>query len=310
MFARHTTKHNSRNSTGNSTHPSYVNQAQGSCTKHHLYNLSPSSYTLPPVNTLSPSYGHYVGSSPSYSSLAWFSHPESSPYLSYNRWPQSSSPTPTLSSLPTPRPLRETQDGLQPSSWPSELPNCRDASGSQHAFQHMPSPDNVGMPIFSWNIIPPPWHWISPGHSRESVGRSSNRPVGISQCTSCKVTSSPEWRKGPSGKKELCNAFVAFLIARVTCASHVLWLSCGLHYARSRRKEGHVAPTQKKDKPPTLAIKEECNRSQSAPIARSNMFNGSASFASTSSVGLATCTLRVSITPPPLSLHLHRHQVH
>jgi len=32
------------------------------------------------------------------------------------------------------------------------------------------------------------------------------RPVGLSDCSSCGATSSPEWRKGPSGKKELCNA--------------------------------------------------------------------------------------------------------
>jgi len=35
---------------------------------------------------------------------------------------------------------------------------------------------------------------------------ASNRPAGVQQCSSCKATSSPEWRKGPSGKKELCNA--------------------------------------------------------------------------------------------------------
>ena len=33
-----------------------------------------------------------------------------------------------------------------------------------------------------------------------------NRPAGLSDCSSCGATSSPEWRKGPSGKKELCNA--------------------------------------------------------------------------------------------------------
>lgn len=35
---------------------------------------------------------------------------------------------------------------------------------------------------------------------------SGNRPASILECSSCGVTSSPEWRKGPSGKKELCNA--------------------------------------------------------------------------------------------------------
>ena len=40
-------------------------------------------------------------------------------------------------------------------------------------------------------------------------GRSSgNPPVGVNRCASCKVTHSPEWRKGPSGKKDLCNAYV------------------------------------------------------------------------------------------------------
>lgn len=33
-----------------------------------------------------------------------------------------------------------------------------------------------------------------------------SRATGILRCSSCKTTSSPEWRKGPSGKKELCNA--------------------------------------------------------------------------------------------------------
>lgn len=50
----------------------------------------------------------------------------------------------------------------------------------------------------------------STGTTREQYsgsGRSSgNPPVGISKCASCKVTHSPEWRKGPSGKKDLCNA--------------------------------------------------------------------------------------------------------
>lgn len=35
---------------------------------------------------------------------------------------------------------------------------------------------------------------------------ASNRPSGLQHCTSCDATTSPEWRKGPSGKKELCNA--------------------------------------------------------------------------------------------------------
>jgi hypothetical protein len=33
-------------------------------------------------------------------------------------------------------------------------------------------------------------------------------PVGVPACTNCGVTASAEWRKGPSGKKDLCNAYV------------------------------------------------------------------------------------------------------
>lgn len=46
--------------------------------------------------------------------------------------------------------------------------------------------------------------------------------AGGLRCTSCGVTHSPEWRKGPSGKKDLCNA-------------------CGLRFARSRAKKEGVA---------------------------------------------------------------------
>jgi hypothetical protein len=45
------------------------------------------------------------------------------------------------------------------------------------------------------------------GTSMELVeGVPAKPPVGIQKCSSCKVTQSPEWRKGPSGKKDLCNA--------------------------------------------------------------------------------------------------------
>ncbi|KAG9013883.1 hypothetical protein FRB94_004263 [Tulasnella sp. JGI-2019a] len=42
-------------------------------------------------------------------------------------------------------------------------------------------------------------------------------PPGVTQCISCSTINSPEWRKGASGKKDLCNA-------------------CGLRFARSRQK--------------------------------------------------------------------------
>jgi len=242
MFACHTIQNSPRNSTG-TAHPSYASRAQDSYAPHHSqhpYDVSPSPYTLPPVNANAPSppYGHFVGSLPSYSSQPWSSHPDSSPFLSYNRWPQSGSPTHTLNSLPAPCSLRETSYGPQPSSRLSESPNYGDTRGPQHGYQHAPNPDaeygdrhrsdNIGLSISSSNIVPPPRHRVSPGAAREPVsGRNSNRPVGIPRCVSCKVTSSPEWRKGPSGKKELCNACVIFHILCVTSRPEA-HMCCGL----------------------------------------------------------------------------------
>ncbi|KAI0001494.1 hypothetical protein BJV74DRAFT_819002 [Russula compacta] len=75
-------------------------------------------------------------------------------------------------------------------------------------------------------------------HSAGSGRASGNPPMGISRCSSCKVTTSPEWRKGPSGKKDLCNA-------------------CGLRYARSRaKKEGITIQRRRKDKVMALTKQE------------------------------------------------------
>jgi hypothetical protein len=35
---------------------------------------------------------------------------------------------------------------------------------------------------------------------------AGNPPNGVEQCAECETKTSPEWRKGPSGKKDLCNA--------------------------------------------------------------------------------------------------------
>lgn len=62
------------------------------------------------------------------------------------------------------------------------------------------------------DVVPPPRRRVSPESTRDSYGpggrsgAAGNRPMGVLKCSSCKATQSPEWRKGPSGKKELCNA--------------------------------------------------------------------------------------------------------
>ncbi|CAE6461651.1 unnamed protein product [Rhizoctonia solani] len=60
-------------------------------------------------------------------------------------------------------------------------------------------------------------------------------PPGVLRCSSCKSETSPEWRKGPSGKKDLCNA-------------------CGLRYARSKqKKDGNAQPKRRREKEIPLA---------------------------------------------------------
>jgi GATA-type transcription activator-like protein len=83
------------------------------------------------------------------------------------------------------------------------------------------SPENNQGSSGTVETVPPPRgsrRSTPPGSARDySVGggrASGNPPAGIPRCSSCKVTTSPEWRKGPSGKKDLCNACV-FHISRV-----------------------------------------------------------------------------------------------
>ncbi|KAF7965888.1 hypothetical protein HWV62_41008 [Athelia sp. TMB] len=93
------------------------------------------------------------------------------------------------------------------------------------------------------DLVPPSRRRASPqnsnvGTAKDSASASSKgrapvpMPAGVQRCTSCKTTQSPEWRKGPSGKKELCNA-------------------CGLRFARSRAKKegtGSAANRKRKEK--------------------------------------------------------------
>ena len=48
-----------------------------------------------------------------------------------------------------------------------------------------------------------------PGRERGIGGRAlGNPPRGVTRCAHCQTTQSPEWRRGPSGAKDLCNAYV------------------------------------------------------------------------------------------------------
>ncbi|PGH11619.1 hypothetical protein AJ79_04759 [Helicocarpus griseus UAMH5409] len=58
--------------------------------------------------------------------------------------------------------------------------------------------------------------------SNNNERRRSSKPVETHFCTDCGTFSSPEWRKGPSGKKTLCNA-------------------CGLRWAKQEKKSQQAA---------------------------------------------------------------------
>ncbi|KAL8276219.1 hypothetical protein RQP46_011380 [Phenoliferia psychrophenolica] len=72
----------------------------------------------------------------------------------------------------------------------------------------------------------------SPGSGKSSRAKAEPiSKVGPKACESCGIINSPEWRKGPSGVKSLCNA-------------------CGLRYARSvarknKIEKGEVTPSKK-----------------------------------------------------------------
>ncbi|OBZ72204.1 hypothetical protein A0H81_07797 [Grifola frondosa] len=248
------------------------------------YEQPPHSYSLPPVPAPSPYTYNPQGPQqipPHYSPNSW-SGPESSGSHQYNQW----SPGSSLPSAAPVSSMRSSSYSTGPPpqhQWSSQPPSYLDsgssASANQLSMQYPPTGGHDG------NSPSPPNDMVpasrtgrrGPGSTREQYGNggrsSGNPPVGISKCSSCKVTHSPEWRKGPSGKKDLCNA-------------------CGLRYARSRaKKEGGVSQRRRKDRA-LSAMSNKSEQSQSGSpvgIPYGNMRRGSyyddAAFASNSPAG-------------------------
>lgn len=137
-------------------------------------------------------YNHWSSNTAQTGSQAYHSssqQPRQTPYAIHPS-PHWSSATFTDTDSPLPPPYRSLSPGYSYS--PPE--NGQASSGTM---------ETVPPPRGSRRSTPPR------GVREHSAGggrASGNPPVGISRCSSCNVTTSPEWRKGPSGKKDLCNA--------------------------------------------------------------------------------------------------------
>ncbi|KAI0049763.1 hypothetical protein FA95DRAFT_1537482 [Auriscalpium vulgare] len=279
----------------------------------HSYYDQPGSYALPPMHPSNSGYAPYLpqaahqvpSQAPSHYSTSqhWSQQAvEHSPSpMHYNQWPPSSSP-PFQSSTPIRTPSYQPQQPAQPQQqqqqqqqWASQSPAYVESDSPlappyrslSPAYTYATAEGQQASPSSAADIVPPARtiQRRSPSNPRDHYsngGRSSgNPPAGISKCASCKVTTSPEWRKGPGGKKDLCNA-------------------CGLRYARSRaKKEGITTQRRRKDKVISLTKQEPGSSPHSAPssttppiaVPYAGLRRGSyddASFISTSPAGSAS----------------------
>lgn len=173
------------------------------------------SYALPPLNSTTPSYGaSYPPQAAGYAQQRWSQGGE--PH-SYNGW---GTPSPAHSTSPLPPAVSNLRSGSysaqQSQQWQPPSPSYLDAGSGAPSFNRSISPNYSYSPTAGGSeggspasdVVPPARRRVSPGSTREQYGgrSSGNRPMGVLKCSSCKATTSPEWRKGPSGKKELCNA--------------------------------------------------------------------------------------------------------
>ncbi|KAG6830644.1 hypothetical protein H0H92_015541 [Tricholoma furcatifolium] len=215
------------------------------------YDAPQSSYALPPLSS-SPAYTPYLCAPQRWSGSSEYAPSQQTQQQQWGSGSPSPSVPPAVSNLragsyPPPPPAQFSGSSAPgaPQGSPfldlprplSPYPNPNTGSYSPGTASNDGSHGSLGDEM----LVPPSRRRTSPvarGDNYMPSGRSAgNRPNGVLKCSSCKTTTSPEWRKGPSGKKELCNA-------------------CGLRYARSRaKKEGHPQ-TQRRRKEkgvPTVA---------------------------------------------------------
>ncbi|KAI0330225.1 hypothetical protein GY45DRAFT_1323948 [Cubamyces sp. BRFM 1775] len=262
--------------------PQYYDPHQQNLSSSHLSSIPPYNYSpQPPQPPMSSSYppNSWVPMEPTDSQGQYGQWaPSSLP----NGAPVSSMRSSSYSAPPPPAPPQHHWSSQPPSyleggspvspsvgpSAPSPTSMQFPAAGPPEHEEQQPPPSPPA------DVVPPPRSGRRGSKDQYSSGgrTSGNPPIGVTKCVSCKVTHSPEWRKGPSGKKELCNA-------------------CGLRYARSRAKKEGGSQRRRKDRAmSTLSVKPEPSPSAS-PVSASypGMRRGSyfeeGSFLSTSSAG-------------------------
>ncbi|KAH9850255.1 hypothetical protein C2E23DRAFT_735327 [Lenzites betulinus] len=272
--------------------PYYDPQAQNLASAH-MPSVPPYNYSPQPQPPMSSSYPPN----------SWVNMEPADAQSQYAHWAPSSLPNGApvssmrSSSYSAPPPATPTQqhwssqppaylEGASPVS-PSIGPSAPSPTSLQFPASAQADLDEAQPPSPPGDLVPPPRSGRRGSKEQyTSGGRSAgNPPVGVTKCASCKVTHSPEWRKGPSGKKDLCNA-------------------CGLRFARSRAKKEGGSQRRRKDRAmSTLSVKAEPSPSASPVSAsypglrRGSYFEDSA-FLSTSSAGSGSGNDSFSHNPP------------
>ncbi|KAI0671612.1 hypothetical protein C8Q78DRAFT_1069248 [Trametes maxima] len=249
-----------------------------------------SSSHMPPVPSYNYSPQPQTSMSSSYPPNAWVNMEPTDSQSQYAQWAPSSLPNGApvssmrSSSYSAPSPVAPAQH-----HWSSQPPPYLDSGSpvSPSIGPSAPSPTSLQFPASGppdheeqpppsppADLVPPPRSGRRGSKEQYTNGGrgTGNPPVGVTKCASCKVTHSPEWRKGPSGKKDLCNA-------------------CGLRFARSRAKKEGGSQRRRKDRAmSTLSVKPEPSPSASPvsasyPSMRRGSYYEEGSFLSTSSAG-------------------------
>lgn len=142
------------------------------------------------------------------------------PYLPHQSLPHQPQPPSQWSVTPS-YPLQHGEPHRGQSPGYSGTPYAQSASLAASSQEHSPAgAPPPKLPSQSYPYCPTPGSNSGSGPRRTdddddapypTAGRSSVESTGFSgagglRCASCGVTHSPEWRKGPSGKKDLCNA--------------------------------------------------------------------------------------------------------